>query len=177
MSEKLKEVLDYLNKELAGLRVGRGSLHMIEAIQAEVYGQNMPLNQIANITMVDASLIVVRPWDKTNLEAVRKAVQQANLGINPTIAEDIIRLPVPPMTEERRVEYIKIMKTKVEETRIKVRQVRKEIILSLVEEKEGGKLSEDEYKRREKELQAQVDKTNEEIETFAKEKEEELMKV
>lgn len=175
--EKLKEVIDFFNKEISGLRVGRGSLQVIENIQVEVYGQNMPLNQIANINMVDASLVVVRAYDKNNLEAIRKAVQMANLGINPTVDNDIVRLPIPPMTEERRLEYIKLLKNNEEEARIRVRQVRKEIILTMEEDKKSGKLTEDNYKHQEKELQAQVEKTNEEIANITKEKEADLMKV
>src|SRR3989344_3491036 len=174
---KLNEAAVFFQKELTALRVGRGSLQLIEGIQAEVYGQNMPLNQIANVSMVDASLVVVRPWDKNNLDAIRKALQLANLGINPSIDNDIVRLPIPPMTEERRLEYLKILKTKEEEARIHVRQVRKDVLLSLGEEKKSGTLTEDEYKRKQAELQEQVDKVNEQIANIAEEKESELMKV
>ena len=174
---KLREAVTFFQKELTALRVGRGSLQLIEGIQAEVYGQNMPLNQIANVSMVDASLVVVRPWDKNNLDAIRKAVQLANLGINPSIDNDIVRLPIPPMTEERRLEYLKILKTKEEEARIHVRQVRKDVLLSLGEDKKSGSLTEDEYKRKQAELQDQVDKMNEEIEKIAREKEAELIQV
>ena len=99
---KFYEALEFFKNQLGALRVGRGSLQMIEAIRAEVYGQAMPLNQIAAINMVDASLITVTPWDKNNIQAIVKAVQIANMGINPAVDSDTVRLPIPPLTEERR---------------------------------------------------------------------------
>mgnify|MGYP002348113472 FL=1 len=137
----------------------------------------MPLNQIAGINMVDASLITVTPWDKSNLQAIVKAVQSSNLGINPSIDSDIVRLPIPPLTEERRIEYIKLLNTKTEEAKIVVRQVRKEINETIEDDKKQGVIGEDEMNRLQKELQKKVDATNQEIVKMAEEKEQDLMQV
>lgn len=175
--DKLKEALDFFKNQLVALRVGRGSLQMVESIRAEVYGQAMPLNQIAGINMVDASLITVTPWDKTNLQAIVKAVQASNLGINPTIDGDIVRLPIPPLTEERRKEFIKLLNSKAEDAKIVVRQVRKEVNESVEDDKKQGSIGEDEMKRLQKDLQKKVDATNQEIIDLASEKERDLLQV
>jgi len=171
------KALEFFKGELQAFRVGRGSLQLIEGIKAEVYGQFMPLNQIANINMADATLVTVAPWDKNNLQAISKAVQVANIGINPVVDGDIVRLPVPPMTEERRKEYIKVLHEKHEDTKVVIRQVRKDIIDYLEEEKKSGKLPEDDFNRMEKELQHKVDNANQAADQVIKDKEAELMQV
>ena len=175
--QKFKDSLDFLKKELQAFRIGRGTLQMIEGIKAEVYGQFMPLNQIGNINMSDASLITISPWDKSNLQSIAKAIQIANIGINPVIDSDIVRLPIPPMTEDRRKEYIKMVHEKVEETKIAIRQIRKDILTGVEEDKKGGIITEDEEERMEKDLQHKVDNANQETEKLGKEKEAELMLV
>jgi ribosome recycling factor len=137
----------------------------------------MPLNQIANINMMDATLVTVAPWDKNNIQAIVKAVQTSNLGINPSIDQDVVKLPIPPLTEERRKEYLKIANLKEEEAKIAVRQIRKEIIDSIELDKKNGNFGEDEEKRMEKELQKKIDSTNSEIELIIEEKQKELMSV
>lgn len=178
VDQKFAESLSFFKNELQSLRVGgRGSLQLIEAIKAEVYGQNMPIKQIANITMVDASLILVAPWDKSNMQSIVKAVQQSNLGINPLIDGDSVKLPIPPMTEERRKEYIKTVYQKLEEAKISIRQIRKEVLDTIAEDKKNSLITEDDEKRMEKELQNKVDKINQELEKLSKEKEVELSQV
>jgi ribosome recycling factor len=174
---KFHEATDFFKSHMQGLRVGRGSLQMVETIRAEVYGQSMPINQIAGINMVDSSLITVTPWDKSNLQAIVKAVQASNLGINPSIDGDTVRLPIPPLTEERRKEYIKLLGVKTEEAKVVVRQIRKELMESIELDKKNAKFGEDEMNRLEKEVQKKVDNANLEIEKMSKEKEKELLQV
>ncbi len=174
---KFNELLEFYKNQLSGLRVGRGSLQMVESIRAEVYGQSMPLNQIAGINMVDASLITVTPWDKSSLQAIVKAVQSSNLGINPSVDGDTVRLPIPPLTEERRKEYIKLLNVKTEEARVVVRQIRKELMESIELDKKNSKYGEDEMSRLEKEVQKKVDHVNQELERMSKDKEKELLQV
>jgi ribosome recycling factor len=174
---KFHESAEFLKKELQAFRVGRGSLQMIEGIKVEVYGQFMPVNQVANISMTDATLVTIAPWDKSNLHAISKAVQLANIGINPVVDGDIVRLPIPPMTEERRKEYIKMCHEKVEEAKITIRQIRKDILMAMDDDKKLGVVTEDDYKRMEKDLQNKVDKANQEVEKYGKEKEIELNQV
>jgi ribosome recycling factor len=175
--QKFSEVQEFIKKELQGIRVGRGGAQLVENILVEVYGQNMPIKQLANINMVDASLITISPWDKTNLQAILKGVQGANIGINPVIDSNVVKLPIPPMTEERRLEYVKLVHQKVEEAKISIRQIRKEILTVLEEDKKAGKLPEDDFTRMEKDVQNKVDKANKEVETIGKDKEQELMQV
>lgn len=175
--QKLKESIEFFVNQLSALRVGRGSLHMIEALRAEVYGQSMPLNQVANINMVDATLVTVAPWDKNNIQAIVKAVQTSNLGINPSVDSDLVKLPIPPLTEERRKEYLKVANQKAEESKIAVRQIRKDIMDTIDADKKDGLIGEDDQKRMEKDLQKKIDQTNEEIEKLLAEKDKELMAV
>lgn len=175
--KKFAECLDFFKKELQGFRVGRGSLQLIEAINCEVYGQFMPVKQLANINMADATLVTIAPWDKNNLQSILKAVQAANMGINPVIDGDIVRLPIPPMTEERRKEYIKALHEKLEATKITIRQIRKDILTGLEDDKKSGVLPEDDFTRMEKDLQHKVDNSNQSAERIAKDKEAELMQV
>jgi ribosome recycling factor len=174
---KFKESLEYFKNQLGALRVGRGSLQMIESVRAEVYGQAMPLNQIAGVNMVDASLITVTPWDKNNIQAIVKAVQSSNLGINPAVDGDTVRLPIPPLTEERRKEYIKLLNTKTEDAKVAVRQIRKDLMETIEEDKKQGAIGEDEMNRLEKEVQKKVDQANQEIEKTSKDKERDLLQV
>ncbi len=174
---KFSESLEFFKTSLGALRVGRGTLQMIESIRVEVYGQSMPINQIANISMVDTSLVVVAPWDKNNIQAIVKAVQTSNLGINPHQDGDGVKLPIPPLTEERRMEYVKLLHEKTEEAKIAVRQIRKDLIDTIEEDKKNGIFGEDEMNRLEKEVQKKVDNVNLQIETISKDKEKELMQV
>lgn len=174
---KFKEAVDFFKTQIGALRVGRGSLQMVEAIRAEVYGQSMPLNQIAGINMIDATLITVTPWDKSNIQAIVKAVQSSNMGINPAVDGDTVRLPIPPLTEERRKEYIKLLNTKTEEAKVVVRQIRKEVNETIAEDKKDGNISEDEATRLEKETQKKVDAANQEISKLSDEKEQDLLQV
>lgn len=174
---KFHEALEHFKSQLTSLRVGRGSLQMIETIRAEVYGQAMPLNQIAGVNMVDATLITVTPWDKNNIQPIVKAVQASNLGINPAVDGDTVKLPIPQLTEERRLEYIKLLRDQIEAERVVVRQIRKDLMTTIDEDKKAGLMGEDEMLRLEKEVQKKVDAANLEIEKMGKEKEKELMQV
>ena len=175
--KKFAECLEFFKKELQGFRVGRGSLQLIENINCEVYGQFMPIKQLANINMADATLVTIAPWDKNNLQSISKAVQAANMGINPVVDGDIVRLPIPPMTEERRKEYVKSLHEKLEDCKVAIRSIRKDVITGLEEDKKSGVLPEDNFTWMEKDLQHKVDNSNQAAEKIAKDKEAELMQV
>jgi len=174
---KFDEATEHFKNNLSSLRVGRGAMQMIEGIRAEVYGQSMPLNQIAGIAMVDPTLITISPWDKNNIPAIIKAVQASELGINPNQDKDIIKLPIPPLTEERRLEFVKVLHTKAEEAKVVIRQIRKDLMETIVDDKKQGLIGEDEMVRLQKEVQKKVDSANQLIEKTVKEKEKELMSV
>lgn len=170
-------LLEHFKTELIKLKSGRANPEMVAGIKVEAYGQSMPLEQLANINVVDPTLLAIQPWDKTLLAEIKKAVEIADIGIAPIVDSELIRLPIPPLTQERRLEYVKLLKQKTEEQKIRVRQLRKELLLEIEENEKKNGLSEDEKKRQEKELQERIDQINKEIDTISEEKEQELMKI
>jgi len=175
--KRFTEVEEHLLKDLSSIRAGRANPKLVEDIEAEVYGQRMPIKQLANVTVVDPTLLLVQPWDKTTLTEIKKAIESAEIGINPIGDGDNLRLPIPSLTEERRQEYVKIMKLKVEESKITIRQIRKEILIGLETQKKDKVISEDDFNTKEKQLQKEVDKYNEKLDSIASEKEKELTSV
>ncbi|MBD3280860.1 ribosome recycling factor [Candidatus Dojkabacteria bacterium] len=171
------KAIDNLINELGKLRSGRASTDLVSDIKADAYGQKMPIEQLANINVVDATLLTVQPWDQTVTQEIEKAIRASDNGLNPSVDGDLIRIPLPPLTEERRKEYVKILKQKVEEARIRVRQIRQEIMNNIDEAEENGDMSEDEADRQRKLLQEKVDAVNGQIEELSEEKEKDLMTV
>lgn len=176
-SKKASDRTNYLKEELKRLRSGRAHPSLVEDIMVDAYGESQPLKNLANISVADVSLLTIQPWDKTVVDAILKAIQTANIGINPVPDGGLIRLPLPPMTEERRLEYVKLMKDSLEESRIAIRALRKDVLVGLVNEKKDGEIGEDDYNRMEKEVQKMVEAANAEIEEIGKKKEEELMTI
>lgn len=175
--QKLSAAVQHLQSQLSSIRAGRANPQLVENILVSAYGQKVPLKQIANIAVVDASLITVKPWDKGNTETVYKDLSASDIGINPILDGDLIRLPVPQLTEERRQEYVKLMKNMLEDARISVRQVRKDIIIGMEQQLDAKQITEDQMKANEKQLQQMVDEANNQIEEIGKEKEKELLSV
>lgn len=159
------------------MRAGRAQPQLLDSIKVEVYGQSMPVNQIGNITVVDATLMTVKPWDSNAVEPLMAALKDSDLGIQPILDGDTIKLPIPSLTEERRIEYVKLMKTKAEEAHIAVRQIRKDVKDTIDAQKDKNEITEDDQERFEKELQKLVDDANERIDKVAQDKEDELMTV
>lgn len=174
---KFTEIEEHLLKDLSSVRAGRANPRLVEDIEVNAYGQKMAIKQLANVTVADPTLLLVQPWDKTTLPDIKKAIELAETGINPIADGETLRLPIPAMTEERRQEYVKIMKTKVEEAKIAVRQVRKDVLSGLETEKKDKLISEDDFGAKEKQLQKEVDKCNERLESIATEKESELTSI
>jgi ribosome recycling factor len=174
---EFQKAIQHLKDEFLKLRSGRANPDLVANINVEAYSQMMPLNQLANINVADPTLLVVQPWDKSLMDAVVKAIKLSGIGINPMVDHEIIRLPLPPLTQERREEYVKILGQKEEEARVQIRQVRKEILLDTEEKAKKDGISEDDTKRKEEELQKKVDQYNKQVEELAKAKETELMTV
>ncbi len=166
------KTLDHLHLEFSKLQTGRANASLIEHVTIEAYGQKMDLKSVASISVQDARSIVIQPWDKSVLGAVEKGIQQANIGINPVNDGVVIRLNVPSMTEERRLQVKKIVGQLTEQAKIRIRHDRQSANDILKEESD-----EDEKKRGQKELQKQVDEANRKIEESAKQKEQEVMTV
>ncbi|MCA9385918.1 ribosome recycling factor [Candidatus Dojkabacteria bacterium] len=174
---KIESTLQFLRDELKKIKSGRANPSIVEDILVEAYGDMQPIKNVATISVADPQLLTVQPWDKSLVEPISKGIQEANIGINPAVSGDLIRLPLPQLTEERRVEYVKLMKEKLEEARIAVRAVRKDVLVGLQNKEKDGDMGEDDLNRMEKHVQNVVDKANEEIEEIGTHKEEELMKV
>ncbi len=175
--QKFTEAADHLKRELSAIRAGRANPKLVEDIEVSAYGQRMPIKQLANITVADPTLLLIQPWDKSLMGEIRKSIESAEVGINPITEGDNLKLPIPSLTEERRTEYVKIMKQKVEEARISIRQIRKEVLAGLDLMQKDKEISEDDFSTKEKQLQASVEKANDKLDIIAKEKENELLTI
>ncbi len=175
--EKIESTLHHFKVEIAGIRAGRANPGLIENIPVEAYGGKMKLIEVGNISVPQSSLLTVSVWDASILQNVIKAIQEANLGLNPSNEGTLIRLAIPPLTQERREEFIKILHSKMEEAKVQIRQVRADFRNDWKAQSEDGTISEDEFNRREKLLQELVDKKINEVEDLGKAKTEELIQI
>jgi ribosome recycling factor len=177
LKPNLDKTIEYLKDELAGLQVGRATPALIEDLEVECYGQKMPLKQLAAIQTPEPRLIIVRPWDKDILKNIEKAISQSRLGLSPVVDEELIRLKIPPLSEERRRDLVKILQEKVEECRISIRRQREEVWKEIQELERKKEISEDDKFRAKDELQKVIDDYNKKVEEMKEKKEEEIMKV
>lgn len=174
--DSMKDTIEHLKKELSKLRAGKASPAMLDGIKVDYYGTLTPLKQVANVGTQDASTIVVQPWEKSMLEVINKEILKANLGFNPTDRGDILIINVPPLTEERRRELAKQVKSAGETGKISIRNARREAIDSFKAMKDDG-LSEDMQKTAEADVQKLTDSFTKRIDSIISEKEAEIMKV
>jgi len=163
--------------EFSAIHTGKASPSMVEGVMVEAYGSMMRLKECAAITTPDSRLIQVQPWDKALLKPIEKAIQLANIGINPAVDGSVIRLPMPDLSKERRQELVKVIHRLAEEGRVSIRNVRRDAIDHVKKAQKEGKLSEDEAKRLEKDLQTQTDKHIKDIGDHVIAKEKELLAV
>lgn len=175
--QQIGSALDHLKRELSAIRAGRANPSLIENLPVNVYGSRMTLVELGTISAPQPSLLTIQIWDASVLQDALKAIQEANLGLNPSSEGQIIRVPIPPLTQERREEFIKLVKTKMEEAKIEVRQIRQETREVWKREADQGEIGEDEFERRSKLLQDLVEKTSAEVEELGQAKEEELSQV
>lgn len=173
LQRRMTGAVDSLKHDLGGLRTGRASTSLLDPVTVEVYGANMPLNQVATVSVPEPRLISVQVWDKSNVNAVEKAIRSAGLGLNPMTDGQNLRLPIPDLTEERRKELAKLAGQYAEKAKIAVRNVRRDGMDALKTDEKKGEISEDERKRLETEVQKMTDDTVKDIDavTAAKEKE------
>lgn len=177
LEQKFQQIINHLKSELTTIRTGRAHATLVEDLSVEAYGQKMALKELASITTPDPQLIVLEPWDKNVITDIEKAVRESKLGLSPAVDEEIIRVPVPPLSEERRQELVKLVKEKVEEARQKVRHARQEAIEDIRRQEKEKEISEDEKFRLQKEIQKQVGEANEEIKKIGEVKEEEILRI
>ena len=175
IERRMNGALDSLKSDLAGLRTGRANTTLLDPIQVEVYGANMPLNQVATVSAPEPRMLSVQVWDKSNVTPVEKAIRNAGLGINPIIDGQNIRLPIPDMTEERRKELAKLAHQYAEKAKIAVRNVRRDGNDALKADEKKKEISEDDRKRLETEVQKLTDATISEIDVALAAKEKEIL--
>lgn len=175
LRRRMHGAVEALKHDFGGLRTGRASTALLDPVQVDVYGANMPLNQVATVSVPEPRLISVQVWDRSNLNAVEKAIRQAGLGINPITDGQMIRLPIPDLTEERRKELAKLVGQYAEKARIAARNVRRDGMDALKQDEKKHEISEDERKRAETEVQKLTDETIKEIDTAAAAKEKEIL--
>ena len=174
---RTENTVDALRRELSRMRTGRANLAMLDGIRVDYYGQPTPLNGVAALSVPEPRLITVKPWDKSMVQPIEKALIEANLGINPVNDGEVIRLPIPPLTEERRKEMVKQVKHKGEEYRVTVRNARRDAKDLLEEAAKEGEISEDELKRSLDKLQGATDEGVKKIDEVVAHKEQELLQV
>jgi len=172
VESKMKGVVDFFTKEIGTLRIGRASVSLLEGIVVEYYGSKLPINQIATITIPQPQLLVIQPWDKNVVDEVVKAIQLSNIGLNPISDGNVIRIPVPPLSEERRKEIVKILHKMSEEAKVEIRENAK-----LKEKERNGEISEDDMYKGTDEIQKITDKYIEEIDKKTESKEKEIMEL
>lgn len=171
------QVIEHFLKELQSLRTGRASVSLVEDIRVEAYGQSMDLKGVASLTTPDAKTIQIEPWDKSVVKDIEKALIDASLGMQPNVAGTVIRLVMPPMTEEGRKNLVKVLHQKEENARIGIRNVREELKTAVADEEKKKEISEDERRRQLEKLEKMVAEWNEKIGTIVKEKETEILTV
>jgi len=175
LQRRMHGAVDALKHDLGGLRTGRASTALLDPIQVEVYGANMPLNQVATVSVPEPRMLSVQVWDRSNVQPVEKAIRSANLGLNPVTDGQLIRLPIPDMTEERRKELAKLVGQYAEKARVAVRNVRRDGMDHLKTDEKKHEISEDEHKRLEIEVQKMTDDAIKEIDAAALTKEQEIL--
>jgi ribosome recycling factor len=166
-----------LKRDLAKLRTGRANAAMLEGVRVDYYGTMTPLNQMANITVPEARLLIVKPWDKSQVKAVDKAIRDAELGLNPQVDSDMIRIPIPPLTEERRKELVKSSKKYGEDSKVSIRKARHEALDMLTEIDKDGAMSADEVDRGKKKVEETVADGVKQVDTILAHKEKDILDV
>ena len=174
---KMQVTLNHYEEELLGLRSGRASTALVERLMVEYYGQDTELRQLANISTPEALQILIRPYDKSSLKSIEKAIQQANIGVNPNVDGEVIRLNMPPLTGERRQELVKVLHKRMEESRVAIRNIRRSANSDLQEFEKEKLISEDDMKNGQEEVQKLTDEYIAKIDQIGKAKEDEILEV
>jgi len=175
LKRRMHGAVEALKHDLAGLRTGRASTALLDPVHVEVYGASMPLNQVATVSVPEPRMLSVQVWDRSNVGPVEKAIRSAGLGLNPISDGQVVRLPIPELTEERRKELAKLVGQYAEKARVAVRNVRRDGMDHLKQDERKHEISEDERKRLEHDVQKLTDDTIKEIDDSAAAKEKEIL--
>jgi len=175
--QKMQKSVETLKADLAKVRTGRAHTGILDHVTVDYYGTPTPINQVANVTLLDARTIGVSPWEKKMVGAIEKAIRDSDLGLNPSTQGDLIRVPMPPLTEERRKELIKVVKSEGENAKVAVRNIRRDTNASLKDLLKEKAISEDEERRAQDDIQKLTDRYTAEIDKLLQAKEADLMAI
>jgi len=174
---RFAKAISYLQEEFASLRTGRASVQLLDSVRVEAYGSSMSLMEVANVSTPDSQLIVVKPWDKSLLGAIEKGIQLAQLNLNPIVDRELVRIPVPPLTAERRQEMVKTLHQKAEEGRVMLRQIRADVRKDIEKQEGSVGISEDDIEAEFKELDNLVKEFMLKVDELVASKEKELLSI
>lgn len=174
---RMSKSLDSLHRELATIRTGRASPALVEHVKVEAYETHVPINQVASISAPEAHLIVIQPWDRHLIAVIERALQRSELNLNPSNDGQVIRVPIPALNEERRKEFVKLVRHRAEEARVAVRNIRRDDMEQLRRLEHEGEISEDQGQRAQAQLQKLTDRFVDEIDEVGRRKEAELLEV
>ena len=177
LRKRIAKTLDDLRRELAKVRTGRANPALLDGVRVDYYGQMSPLNNVSNVTVADPRLIVIKPWEKSMIQVIEKAINAAGLGVNAQSDAEVVRVPIPPLTEERRREFVKVVKHKGEEHKIAIRNERRDAKELIEESVKEGDVTEDEGKKALEKVQAEVDGGVKKVDEIIVAKEKDLMQV
>ncbi len=172
---RIAKTLDHFRQELMGVRTGRASLHLLDNVRVDYYGTPTPLNQVATLAVADARLLTVKPWEKNLIPVIDKAIRDANLGVNPMSDKDLVRVPIPPLTEERRREIVKGVKHKGEEQKLAIRNERRDAKELIEAAEKDGDLSADDAEKAMEKVQKETDEGVKRVDELVASKEKEVM--
>ncbi len=175
IKKKMQKSVANLKEEFSHIRTSRASVSLLEGIKVDCYGQKLPITQVATVNVIEGKILVIQPWDPNLTKEIEKAIQKSDLGVNPTSDGKTIKLVLPPLTEERRKELIKVAHKMAEEARIAIRNLRREALEKFKNAKKNKEISEDDYQRLEKEVQKLHDEYIKSIDKLLEEKEKEIL--
>jgi ribosome recycling factor len=176
-AERMQSALDTLEDDLGAIRTGRASPGLVERLPVDYYGTNTPMIQLASISIPEPRQLLIRPFDPASLKDIERAIMVSDLGLTPNNDGKVVRLIIPQLTEDRRKELVKVVHNRMEETRVKIRNIRRDLMRDLREFEKEGLISEDDQERGEKDLQDLTDKFNDKVEEIGEHKQTEIMEV
>lgn len=177
MTPKLEKAAEFFETELSTIHTGRATTSLVDNVIVDAYGAKQELKQVANISVPEARQIMIQPWDRTIAGSIEKAIRDSGLGFNPVNTGDVIRINIPELTQDRRLEYVKVAKEKAEEAKVAIRNARQDAVNAIKKAKAGGEIGEDDMYRGEAEVQKVVERFNKIVEDALSVKEKELMEI
>ena len=175
--EKMEKAIDVLKREFSGLRTGRASTSLLDPISVEAYGSKVPLNQVSNISVPESRLLIVQVWDDSLVNTVENSIRNSNLGLNPMIEGSLIRIPIPELSEERRIEIVKIASKYSEDSKVSIRNIRRDAMEKIKSLEKNKEISQDELFKFSEEVQSMTNNLVERIETLFTDKEKDILRV